>query len=206
MRKGRCNSYAGFAGWSGIAILVFLFFALNAGAAEIKPPQTPFSAYMTFRSGNNLKMEGPLWYARGRERREISMQGRKITFITRSDRNAVYMIEPTQKMAMQMKMQPGMRYYDKGMMAELNPKRVGKERISGEDTVKYRVNSAKGSKDGFNGHMWVTGDGIVMKLEGKSLSRGQATSMAMHLKDVKRAPVAPSLFEIPPGYRVMKMN
>ena len=93
-----------------MALLVSLLFALNAVAAEIKPPQTPFSAYMTFHSGKDLTMEGPLWYAEGRERRQISMQGRKMTFITRSDKNAVYMIEPTQKMAMQMKMQPGMRY------------------------------------------------------------------------------------------------
>lgn len=206
MRIRRCSMYAGFAGWPGPVFLLSLLIALNAGAAEIKPPQTPFSAYMTFRSGKNLVMEGPLWYAKGRERRQMSMQGRKMTFISRSDKNAVYIIEPTQKMAMQMKMQPGMRYYDNGMMARLNPKRVGKERVAGEDTVKYRVNSAKGTKDGFDGHIWVTGDGIVMKLEGKSLTQGQATPMSMRLKDVKRGPVAPNLFEIPPGYRVMKMN
>ena len=45
-----------------MALFIAIPLAASAWAAELKPPQSPFSADAKFRAGDTVQMDGPMWY------------------------------------------------------------------------------------------------------------------------------------------------
>jgi uncharacterized protein DUF4412 len=169
-------------------------------AKSILTPQTPFKADMKFRFGDNLKMEGAFWYDDGLERREMSVEGQNMTMITRPDKNEMYSLFAGTNMAMRSALTPEMQYLNTEWMSTLNLNALGKETISGEKTTKYQVDGDK-----LDGFVWVTRDGVVMKIDGRSRdsARGDWAPFTIEMENLQRGPIDPQLFEIPPGLQIM---
>ena len=185
-----------------MALFIAIPLAASAWAAELKPPQSPFSADAKFRAGDTVQMDGPMWYDGGLERREMVMDTQDVILITRPDQGLVFMISPDNKAVMQLKLKPEMRYYSEETLASLDAEEVGREMISDEATIKYRVEGGSGGNTGVRGFLWVTEDGIAIKFEGMTGS----TKVSMLLSNVVRGPVDPALFEVPLDYQIMELD
>lgn len=186
------------------ASLVALFSISSAawGAEPIKlgPSPVPFHADMTLLSEDGVEMKGHVWYDSGYERRDIYVDGSDMTLITVPDREVLVAIMPHQKVAMEMPLKPGARYYDEASMADVVLESVGREKVSDESTIKYR---AMGSQ--MDGFVWITDDGIAVKLEGKMKDSRRWVNVLMVHENVVRGPVDRTLFQIPSGFQTMKM-
>lgn len=185
-----------------MALFIAIPLAASAWAAELKPPQTPFRADAQFSAGNTVQMDGPMWYDGGLERREMVMDTQDVILITRPDQGLVFMISPDNKAVMQLKLKPEMRYYSEETLASLDAEEVGREMISDEATIKYRVDGGSGGNTGVSGFLWVTEDGIAIKFEGMTGS----TKVSMLLTNVVRGPVDPALFEVPTDFQIMELD
>jgi hypothetical protein len=77
--------------------------------------------------------------------------------------------------------------------------KVGSETIDGKPTTKYRVEHT--ARDGtlVEGYLWLTREGIPMRLDGTFTSGrgGRATPVHMELSHVQQGPQDAGLFEVP---------
>jgi hypothetical protein len=176
------------------AVLLILSFA-PASAADWLRPDVAYAATRTMQAGG-MTISGPVHYDGGKERFEMTMEGRQQVMIRREDKQLLYMVMPQMGMGMEMRLggpkaMPGARDY-----AELQPEEVGRETVAGEATTKYRV-----SAEGGTIFIWATDDGIPLRMEGES-PEGR---FVMELSDLKRGPQPAELFEVPAGIQIMAM-
>ena len=125
--------------------------------------------------------------------------------IMRRDKSVVWMLMPEQKMYMEMKMGQG-----KEDTADLKDYTiefsvVGEEVVNGINTTKNKVimTDKKGNK--FGGFMWVSKEGIMVKMDTVSKVEGSKMRVKMERKNIKIENQNPKLFEIPSGYNKMSM-
>lgn len=176
-------------------------FTGSAWASELMQPQTPFKAEMTFQSGESMQMEGHLWYDQGLERREISLMGQNMTLITRPDQGTVFSLYPDQKIALQIELTPEMRYFNNEWVDQFKREDLGHETVSSETTTKYRIDSTD-----MEGYMWITGDGIIMKMEGRTRTGEEWNDWSLILENLQRGPIDPALLEVPSDFQVMTQS
>jgi hypothetical protein len=83
---------------------------------------------------------------------------------------------------------------------------MGKEKVNGLDTTKYKtvMNSPEGFR--LEGFMWVSTQGIVVKMEASSSSAEHGGHMRMELSGIRLGKQDPKLFEIPAGYDKLDLN
>jgi hypothetical protein len=77
---------------------------------------------------------------------------------------------------------------------------VGKETLDGHATTKYKLLMKDGSAGGF---IWITGEGIPVKMDMLSKSGGEKTRVTMTLSNLKVGAQDPQLFEVPADYSAM---
>jgi hypothetical protein len=77
---------------------------------------------------------------------------------------------------------------------------VGAESVAGQSATKYKMVMKDGSGGGF---IWITSDGIPIKMDMLSKSRGEKTRMTLTLTNLKIGAQDPQLFEVPDGYTAM---
>lgn len=182
-------------------LLSLLFLVTPAAAATLTPPTAGYSATRIINAGG-MEMSGKVHSEDGKERWETTMQGmRSISILLMNEgRMLVYM--PDMNMAMEMSLdeaaasQPGLDALRDGAEAT----EEGKEIVEGEQTTRYLVAEEPGS--GVRDlRVWVTSDGIPLKMEGKS----DEGDFMMLLKDLQRGTQDASLFRLPSGVTPMKM-
>jgi hypothetical protein len=193
--------------FSGLALGLTLSLApgMAAFADTLQPVETPFDADMTMISEGQT-VTGHIWFNDGLERRRMDIGDQGMTIIVRPDKDAVFMMPDDAPMAMEMPMSPEFRYVNGGLLKGIDLDPQGSESIAGEDTTKYAFDGTTILDEPMSGVLWITNDGIVMKLEGEAQIKGQASDVLMFLENVSRDTPAPDLFEIDPGIQIMKMN
>jgi hypothetical protein len=174
-------------------------------ADTLQPVKSPFDADMTMVSEGQT-VTGHIWFRDGLERRRMDIGDQGMTIIVRPDKNAVFMMPDDAQVAMEMPMSPEFRYVNGGLLKGIDLDPQGSEMIAGEDTTKYAFDGTTILDEPMSGVLWVTSDGIVMKLEGEAQIKGQKSDVLMFLENVSRETPAPDLFEIDPGIQIMKMN
>ncbi|HEU4627482.1 MAG TPA: DUF4412 domain-containing protein [Steroidobacteraceae bacterium] len=143
---------------------------------------------------------GKVYAARGMERQESTMSGMSTILILRHDKQVGYMLMPAQHMYQQLdfaqaKKQAGAQAADQVDITE-----VGHETIEGLPTTKYKAVMKDGSGGGF---MWITSDGIAIKMDMLSKSERAKTRMTLTLKNVQIGAQDPQLFEVPADYKAL---
>jgi len=79
----------------------------------------------------------------------------------------------------------------------------GTERLDGVLLRRKHVSGADGDGNPFEGDFWLTDDGIVVRAAGARLEGGVRKGGTVALANIRRGPLDPALFEVPPGYRPM---
>jgi outer membrane lipoprotein-sorting protein len=182
-------------------LLPLLLLVTPAAAATLTPPTAGYSATRIVNAGG-MEMSGKVHSEDGKEHWETNMQGIRSISILLMNEGRMFVYMPDMNMAMEMSLdeaaasQPGLEALRDGAEAT----EEGKEIVEGEQTTRYLVAEEPGSgvRDV---RVWVTSDGIPLKMEGKS----DEGDFMMLLKDLQRGKQDASLFRLPSGVTPMKM-
>lgn len=189
-----------------LVLAVAILFSVTVWAADktFQESDVEYSADEQMET-EDAAMQAKVFHAPGRERREQDMSGMQQIMIMRRDKNVVWMLMPDQKMYMEMKMGQG-----KEDTADLKDyiieyTVVGEEVVNGLNTTKNKVivTDKKGNK--FGGFMWVSMEGIMVKMDSVSKVEGSKMRVKMERKNIKIEKQDSKLFEIPSGYNKMSM-
>lgn len=150
-------------------------------------------------------MEGPAYFAPGKERREYVMDGITMVNITRRDQNVIWSLMPEDKTYMEIKPSEDNSSTDLSGY-QIEQTRVGPETVNGVKTTKNKIimTGPKGQKMG--GFMWVTAEGIVVKMDAIAVDKKSKERFKTELKNLKIGRQDASLFEIPKDFTKMDMG
>lgn len=184
------------------AVTVGLWAAATPAVANVLDLKTEYSAASTIQTPKGPQ-HGRVWRTPSAVRHEMTSDPRANTVIARLDRKVAWLLVPEQKLAIEM----GLENF--GLPTELltgagiKQTPVGQETIAGQRTTKVRVERAPGpnGNGSFDGHVWTTAQGIIMRIVGAGANQGRSGSVNINFSDVKVGQQDPSLFELPAGYR-----
>ena len=179
-----------------------------AHAADPIALKVEYSADYTMETAEGA-IRGRMNAAPGLERREDLIEGTSIVSIRRDDKKVLWMLMPSERMYMEMKLGK----MDGGNGRTPSPEEYktefteeGREEVNGMMTTKSKVimTGADGSKMG--GFWWTTDDGLLVKMDVLSIAKGEKMRMKRELTNIKIGPQSKDLFEIPAGYQTMGMG
>jgi len=177
---------------------------LAAPAMAMQPAGVEYSADSYMETAEGV-MEGPVYVAPGKERREFVQQGEKSIMILRHDKKVIWMLMPEDKMYMEMKMPEGGRKDDlSGYKIETTT--VGPETVNGVETTKSKMIMTGPKGDKMGGFGWRTKEGIVVKLDAIAVKKKSKERFKIELKNLKVGKQKPAMFEIPSDYEKMDMG
>jgi predicted secreted protein len=188
-----------------VAFLVVLFSLGTAWCGGMLEPKPEYSAD-SIMEAERMTMKAKVYHAPGKERREQAMGDLKQIFITRKDKNIAWIVMPEQKMYMEMPFAQAPKNEMDLSSYKVEQTPVGEETIEGIKTIKSKVVMIGPDGANFDGFLWVTPDGITMKVDAVARGKGEKTRMKMTLKNLKIGKQDPALFEIPVGYQKMSMG
>jgi hypothetical protein len=147
---------------------------------------------------NGRSYTGQVFHTPGRQRHEQQIQGMREVFILDAGAARGALVLPALKT-----------YVDfpfPAMLADLSDPDLlkspaGRETINGMHTTKYRVAHTAQDGNRATGFVWVTADGVLMKLDIRIARAGsdRVTTIGLELSNLRQEPQDPVLFEVPQG-------
>ncbi len=180
-------------------ILLALLVLPNASSsAGIEEPRVEYSADSYFES-EGMSMKSRVYHSPGKERRE--MEG--MIMIVRRDKKVIWQLMPEMKKYMENPIGKAEKSADDLSEYKVEQTVIGPDTVEGLKTTKYKVvmTDKKGNRN--TGFMWVTKDGIMVRLDAEGEHDGKKMRMKNYLRNVKIARQDPLLFEVPAGYESM---
>ncbi len=185
-----------------VAMMALFAAAQPLQAANVLDLKAEYSAASAIQTPKGVQ-HGRVWRTPTALRHETTGDARGPTVIARLDRKVAWLLVPEQKLAVELALD------NFGLPAELltgdgiRQTPVGQETVAGLRTTKVRVErEPKANANGrFDGHVWTTAEGIIMKVVGSGENQGKRGDVNMSFSDVKIARQDPALFELPAGYR-----
>ena len=181
-----------------IRILAVLFVISMSGAAasaeDLPPPKATYTADGVYQIGGD-RVVFKLYHQEGKERHEMSIDGLIQITLLRPDLDKGFIIQPAAKSVVELPLDevsflPVWRTPGERVIEPLGPAKEG-----GEATTKYRVFSNEFAERQLDVVMWVTDDGITMRLEGEVEFEGELESILFIGRDVIRQPLDPEIFD-----------
>jgi Domain of unknown function (DUF4412) len=182
-----------------VAACCIVAFAGEARAVTLSAPTVEYSADRIIESEAG-EMQGKVYSAKDRERTEMQMQDMQTVMIIRRDKQLGWMLMPMQKMYSQVDFAQAQQQSGAAPNEQVEITEVGSETIEGHTATKYKMLMKDGSAGGF---IWITTDGIPVKMDMLSKSGRDKSRITMTLKNIQIGAQDPQLFEIPAGYTAM---
>lgn len=170
-----------------------------AQAAGLPAPTVEYSADRSIDSDAGT-LEGKVYSSLGKERSETNMGGMQSVLILRRDQQIGWMLMPMQKMYKEMDFTKAQEQSGAAPEDQIEITQVGSESVEGFESTKYKLVMKDGSAGGF---IWITQEGIAVKMDMLSKSGREKTRMTVTLKNVTIGSQDPQLFELPPDYTAM---
>lgn len=181
------------------AFCLSTFVAGTAGAASLPAPTVEYSAERVIETEAGT-FDGRVYAALDKERIELSTQGMETVTILRRDRGTAWMLIPAQRMYQELDFAQAAEQSGAQPADQVDITEVGSETVEGQLATKYRLIMKDGSGGGF---IWITADGVPVKMDLLGKSGRDKTRMTVTLKNLVVGPQDPSLFELPDGYAGM---
>jgi hypothetical protein len=183
------------------ALVVGFLLPARAAGPNLLDLKTAYTAESVIGSGTNTQ-SGRLWRTPTALRHELAEGGWPQTVIVRFDRNTAWLLVPQLKTAFETDL-AGLSQFS--ALAEvgdrLNPVAVGTETLAGLRATKYRVAVDDAKAGSFNGFVWRTAQGVVLKIEGEGEHQGRRGTVHLAFHNVQMGPQDPTLFEPSADYR-----
>ena len=186
----------GFAVAAGLAALLLLSGCVGNPRITLNP-QVSYSAEFTFKI-DDYAIDGSTRHNPGKTRRDYETAGVSMVRLDRWGADRSYLIFPdNQKYAA---VRPVERSRSMAILGFLiqefgsAARAVGKERYEDKPVTIYRASGKAGAFD-----FWVTGDGLLVRLEGDLRLRGKSHRIEFRLSNIVMGPQEASHFELPKG-------
>ena len=187
-------------------ILVWLAASIGlvSPALAWEGPQVEYSGNTRMETADGV-MEGVVFHASGKERRETKTGSQPMTMIIRHDKQVIWMLMPDANAYMEMGLGQSK---DKSDLSDyhIDQTTVGEEDINGITTTKSKVIMTKKDGSKLGGFWWTTKEGIPLKMDMISVEGETKERMVMELNDLKIGKQNPKLFEVPADYMNMSMG
>ena len=167
--------------------------------------RVPFSADRTL-TVDGRTFSGRVYHTPGRQRHEQMLEGIQQVVILRADRAQGWLVVPSLKSYVE--------FVFPRAVAELSDPALrgtplGQETVNGVRTTKYRVEHTARDGTTADGYLWVSAEGIVMRLDGEVRGKGNGgkpTPFSLELSNVRVGAQDAGLFDLPPGYMRLPAN
>ena len=179
------------------ALLLALIAALPgaAGARMLGDPSVPFSADRSLSVGDRT-FTGKLYATPGSQRHEQAVAGVDQVIILHGEDARGWLVLP--------KLNSYVEFWFAPAAAELSADdllstKLGEETIAGLRTTKYRIEHQAHDGTLVDGYVWLTREGIPMRLDGTytPANGSKPTTVHMELSNVRQGPQNAALFAIP---------
>lgn len=179
-----------------------LLCAATASAQELTSLPVPTVEYSADRvlETEAGTFNGRVYFARGKERGEMEAGGMKSVLILHTEAQKGWMLMPSQRMYQEMDFAKARQHMGGNPANDVKIGAVGADTVEGHATTKYKLVMKDGSAGGF---MWITADGIVVKMDMIQKSGRKNERMTMTLKNLQVGTQDPALFEVPANYSKM---
>jgi hypothetical protein len=174
--------------------------AVLAGPAQAAPrmlgdPSVPFSADRTLTIGDR-SFTGKLYATPGSQRHEQRIGGVDQVIILHGKDARGWLVLPTLNSYVEFWFA---RAATELKADDLLSTKLGEETIDGQRTTKYRIEHTARDGTMADGYVWLTREGIPMRLDGmySPANGGEPTNVHMELSNVRQGPQDPSLFAVP---------
>ncbi len=165
------------------------------GQQPAPPPLTAEDAAEYRIESQGVVSAGRVYAAPGKERREMDGPSGPLVIIMRHDRRLVWTVMPLSRAYAETPTPPA---------PPAPGTAVGEEAIEGIPTTKYRLPpaaAAGGPDASAQGHVWLTADGIPIRIEQTGSQGGRRIGVMVSLRNLRIGRQDPALFEVPAGYR-----
>jgi len=187
-------------------ILVWLAASIGLACPVIawEGPQVEYSGDTRLETADGV-MEGVVYHAAGKERRETKMGGESMTMIIRQDKQVMWTLMPDANAYMEMSLDHSR---DKSDFSQyhIDQTTVGEEEINGIKATKSKVIMTKNDGSKLGGFWWTTKEGIPLKMDMISVEGKTKERIVMELTNLKIGKQDPKLFEVPADYMNMSMG
>lgn len=190
---------------AGCTVAIAAMVAPTGAAAQIPPDTGSYSADSVVVSGD-LEMRSRIYRDGGNERREMTLDGTEQIVITRPADDVVYVVMPQMNMGFQLPASDSPFGDLSGTFDGLATETVGREAIDGIDATHMRVSGTDAGGAGIDADVWVSDDGIVLRVEGRATYSGVSQETVQFLENIEMGPQDPALFEPPPGIGFLPMD
>jgi hypothetical protein len=174
--------------------------AVLAGPAQAAPrmlgdPSVPFSADRTLTIGDR-SFTGKLYATPGSQRHEQRIGGVDQVIILHGKDARGWLVLPTLNSYVEFWFA---RAATELKADDLLSTKLGEETIDGQRTTKYRIEHTARDGTMADGYVWLTREGIPMRLDGmySPANGGEPTNVHMEMSNVRQGPQDPSLFAVP---------
>lgn len=179
-----------------------LLCAVTASAQELTSLPVPTVEYAADRvlETESGTFNGRVYAAKGRERGEMEAGGMRSVLILRMEEQKGWMLMPAQRMYQELDFAKARQQMGGKPADDVKISAVGTEEVEGHSATKYKILMKDGSAGGF---MWITPEGIAIKMDMIQKSGKKNERMTMTLKNLEIGAQDPSLFEVPAGWSKM---
>ncbi|MGH6885612.1 MAG: hypothetical protein ACREGK_06015 [Geminicoccales bacterium] len=147
------------------------------------------------------RVEMTTYHDRGRERHEIDFGDFEQIVILRPDRGRAYVLLPEGKTVHEVPFEEATPVPLLSRLVRHKVELDGTAKVSGEEARLYRLTTPEGVKEQLALSLWITDDGILVRLEGQIAVEGAMAPIAMIRSEIKRGAVDPARFELPAGWK-----
>lgn len=182
-----------------LTLFLFLAFCAPALSGRLPEPLVEYSAETVTRTGGRMSI-GKVYHAPYMERREEKTAGRPQVVITRMDLKLVWILMPNERTYVELPVSDAMGRSRDPADFDYKYTTVGPEFVNGTLTTKSAMEARGPDGAMYEGYIWVTGEGILVKMVSGVRGRPGA-EFSTELKKLKTGPQPRSLFDVPGGYR-----
>jgi hypothetical protein len=190
-------------------VISVLVCVIAAAAPALAAPnlldlKVAYSAETVIGSGDHPRI-GHLWRTPTAMRHDMTENGQTETIIVQLDRKAAWMLLPTLKLALGTDLDGLAQLPGAAAVLEagdkLKPVAAGTDVIDGLRATKYHVQMDDPVAGQFDGYVWSTRQGIILKIDGAGEQNGRRGDIHLQFRNVQVGPQDVALFEPPAAYR-----
>lgn len=177
------------------AIGLVLFFAVAPVSAQELPVSLASYTADSVVEVAGQRLVQKIYHDRGRERQEMNIDGLFQVTILRPDLNQAFVIQPGLDHYIELPLEEAALIPVPGPADSYAAEALGEELEGGEPTIKYQLTSTEAADWYYIMLVWITDDGIVMRMEGEIGFEGVLEPVLLIRRNVQRARQDASLFE-----------
>lgn len=179
--------------------------AASADVPELLDAKIDYTAEFYLVSDKG-RFQGSVIHAPGRERRDFDTSGGRQALLLRRDIDQAAMMWPERKWYVTTSFLAVANLIGGFDGVSVDREAEGSERISGEMTTRYQVSGSSAGGGGFQGRMWFTKDGILMKMVGKATFSGRQIPVETGLSNLLRVKADSAAFILPSDYKGLPLD